>query len=68
MKGRQRYGKGRDYTERMADHGSPVDVRGAFDILRGLQEDAGECGYVNEDGAGADEPPEPEGHPRLYGG
>ena len=41
---------------------------GAFDILRGLQEDAGECGYVDEDGAGADEPPESEGHPRLYGG
>lgn len=51
-----------------ADHGSPVGVRGAFDILRGLQEDAGECGYVDEDGAGADEPPEPEGYPRLYGG
>ncbi len=52
----------------MADYGSPVGVRGAFDILRGLQEDAGECGYVDEDGAGADEPPEPEGHPRLHGG
>ena len=26
----------------MADHGSPVGVWGAFDILRGLQEDAGE--------------------------
>ena len=25
----------------MADHGSPVGVWGAFDILRGLQEDAG---------------------------
>ena len=41
----------------MADHGSPVGVRRAFDILRGLQEDAGECGYVDEDGAGADQIP-----------
>ena len=50
----------------MADHGNPVGVWKAFNLLRGLQEDAGQCGYVNEDGAGADEPPEPEGYPRLY--
>ena len=66
MKGRKQHGKGRDYTERMADHGSPVGVWEAFNLLRGLQEDAGQCGYVNEDGAGADESPEPEGYPRLY--
>ena len=52
----------------MADHGNPVGVWKAFNLLRGLQEDAGQCGYVNEDGAGADEPPKPEGHPRIHGG
>ena len=52
----------RPYIGQMADHGGSVGVRGAIDILRGLQEDAGKCGYVDEDGVGADEPPEPEEH------
>lgn len=52
----------------MADHGSSMGKRYAADILRGLQKDAGECGYVDEDGAGADEPPEPEGYPWIHRG
>ena len=48
--------------------GSFLGERYAADILRSLQKDAGECGYVDENGTGIDEPPEPERYPWLYRG